>query len=175
MNFLTFGPFELKEILPDAIDNLFLEIKAAREGLPEAIGVYIFAKRSGRGKLIPIYVGKTDRGFGRRIRHHLDHDRFDGGLSEGDRLNIFLIAGATSSKKLKKVTPKMRDRKYGMKSIDALEFALIGSCIELNPKLMNKSERRFHGTLHVPGYWNSPAYERDASAKKLAAMLKITR
>lgn len=175
MNFLTFGPFELKEISPHAIDKLFDEIKATQERLPEAIGVYIFAKRSGRDKLIPLYVGKTDRGFGGRIRNHLDAAIFDGSLSQGDRLNIFLIARATSPKKLKRVTPKMRASKKGMKSINELEFALIGSCIELNPKLINKSESRFHRTLHVPGYLNSPAHERDASAKKLAAMLKITK
>jgi hypothetical protein len=175
MNFLTFGPFELREISPDAIDKLFDEIKAAKEGLDDAIGVYIFAKRSGRGKLIPLYVGKTDRGFGVRFRHHLDVGRFAGSLTKGDRLNIFLIAHATSPKRLKRVTPKMRDSKNGMKSINELEFALIGSCIELNPNLINKRESRFHRTLHVPGYWNSPAHERDASAKKLAAMLKITR
>lgn len=33
MKFLTFGPFELKEISGDAIDKLFVEVNAAREGL----------------------------------------------------------------------------------------------------------------------------------------------
>ena len=174
MNFLTFGPFELEEISAVAVDKLFGVVNAEKGGLADAIGVYIFAKRSGRGKLIPLYVGKTDRGFFRRIRPFLDKERFAGSLSKGDRINIFLIAHATSSKKLKKVTPKMRDSQRGMKSIDQLEFALIGSCIELNPELINKRESRFLRTLHVPGYWNSPAQERDASAKKLAAMLKIT-
>jgi hypothetical protein len=172
MNFLTFGPFELEESTPDAIDALFENIEAAKNGLQDAIGVYIFAIRSGKKGLIPLYVGKTDRGFGGRIRKHLDDHRFDGHISKTDRLNIFLIARATSPKKLKKVTLKMRESKKGMKSINELEFALIGSCIELNPNLINKREGAFHMNLHVPGYWNSPAEERDASAKKLAAMLK---
>jgi hypothetical protein len=77
-------------------------------------------------------------------------------------------------KKLKKVASKMRESNKGMKSINELEFALIVSCIELNTNLINKSKSGFHRTLHVPGYWNSPAHERDASAKKLAAMLKLT-
>jgi hypothetical protein len=175
MNFLTFGPFELKEISAYAIDKLFVEIKAAKEGLDVAIGVYIFARRSDRGKLIPLYVGKTNRGFGGRFIDHFEAGRFDGSLSKGDRLNIFLIALATSPKRLKKVTSNMRDSQKGMKSIDKLEFALIGSCVELNPELINKREGRFLRTLHVPGYWNSPAHEHDASAKKLAVMLKITK
>jgi hypothetical protein len=174
MDFLTFGPFELEENAPDAIDKLFNDIEEAKAGLQYAIGVYIFAVRSGKG-LVPLYVGKTDRGFGGRIRKHLDLHRFDEHISTKQMLNIFLIARATSSKKLKKVTQKMRESKKGMKSINELEFALIGSCIELNGDLINKSESKFHRALHVPGYWNSPTEERDGAAKKLAAMLKPKR
>jgi hypothetical protein len=171
MNFLTYGPFEFEELSPEAIRQTFQDIDAAMKDLQYAIGVYIFAVREGKG-FKPLYVGKTDRGFGGRIRKHLDDHRFDGHISKSERLNLFLIARATSPKKLKKVTPKMRESKKGMKSINELEFALIGSCIGLNSDLLNKSESTFHTKLHVPGYWNSPVEERDAAAKKLAGMLK---
>jgi hypothetical protein len=152
MKFLTFGPFELEKNEPAAIRAFFTRIEEAKENLEKAIGVYIFAIPNDKNELVPLYVGKTDRGFGGRIRKHLDNHKFDEHVSRQCRLNLFLIAKSTSSKKFKKVTLKMRESKKGTKSINELEFALIGSCIELNQNLINKSESTFHRTLRVPGF-----------------------
>ena len=58
-----------------------------------------------------------------------------------------------------------------LKSIDRLEFALIGSCLAKNSDLLNAQEKVFHKWLTVPGYWNSHPDDYDDAALQLARML----
>jgi hypothetical protein len=171
VKFSTYGPFQLTEMSPEGVRALFESINATKANLQYAIGVYIFATMDSKGKLIPWYVGKTDKGFGRRLRNHLDAGKFHHLQSDSGPISVFLIARVTPSGRLKKkVTGRTRGRS-GLKSIDRLEFALIGTCLLLNTDLMNKSEKNFHTSMHVPGYLNSPVSSRNKSATELAKML----
>jgi hypothetical protein len=178
MNFSTFGPFPMSEWSQEGLKTFWDKTDTVQKrldyptGLNKAIGVYIVALEGVGGALIPWYVGKTDNGFGIRFKQHLRGARFASLFSKNSpAVKVFLIARVTSSAKLKRVTRKMREGK-GMKSIDRLEFALIGSCLARNPDLVNKREKKFHGGLHVPGYWNSNPKNYDLAARKLAKMLK---
>jgi hypothetical protein len=171
MNFSTYGPFELREMSPAGIDKLFESIKKTDKNLQYAIGVYIVAAKDNDGELIPWYVGKTDNEFGKRLIQHFDGARFYKLAAERGPLSFFLIARVTPSGRLKKVTARMRETP-GLKSIDRLEFALIGSCSSRNSELLNKREKSFHTIMHVPGYWNSSVEHYDDAARELAGMLK---
>jgi hypothetical protein len=116
-------------------------------------------------------VGQTWNEFGARLVQHFEAHKFDSLFEEHGRLTFFLMARATSGGKVKYSTSKIKEQK-GLKSIDQLEFALIGTCIGLNSELLNKQEKRFHQSLCVPGYLNSAPSDRNSSAKALAKMLK---
>ncbi len=171
MNFLTYGPFEFHNTSQAAIRKAFVEINEVDKGLECAVGVYIFATRGAKNTFIPLYVGKTDNGFGERIRHHFDVNKFDESLKVMKNLSLFLIAQATPSGRLKKATKRTPPGR-GLKSIDRLEFALIGSCLTKNRDLLNIKDSTFHTSMRVPGYWNSAIEDQNESAKKLAKMLK---
>ncbi len=171
MNFSTYGPFELSDMSSAGIIKLFESIQKTNKNLQYGIGVYIVAARDKDGALVPWYVGKTDNEFGKRFMQHFKGLRFYKLLAERGPLSFFLIARITPTGKLKKVTDRMRERP-GLKSIDRLEFALIGSCSSLNPELSNKREKSFHTIMHVPGYWNSSVENYDDAARELAAMLR---
>ena len=167
MNFETYGPFALREWSNEARDELYADIEAAKEGLQDSIGVYIVACKQG-AKLLPWYVGKTHNGFGIRLKRHFFDGPFKTAYERNGNLSLFLIARASPNGRLK-------ERKKGqpvkqLKSIDQLEFALIGTCLVQDPELLNKQEKTFHQSIIVPGYLNSPSRE-DKSAKSLAKLL----
>jgi len=165
MNFVTYGPFELDEWSPEGIDALYEKFEAKQKGLKFSVGVYIVGCIE-NGVLKPWYVGKSDKNMGGRVFKHFNAFLEDLYKKNGN-LQFFLIPHITKQGRLKKSS------KNGYrKAIDRLEFALIGSCLGCNPKLLNKQEVTFHSNMKVPGYWNSPSTEHDSSAKALAKMLR---
>jgi hypothetical protein len=124
------------------------------------------------GELVPWYVGKTDKGFGIRFRQHLAGRKL-APLFEMKvvAIRVFVIALVTSAGKLKR---KLSAAGF-VRSIDRLEFALIGSCLEKNKNLINTKEKVFQKGLHVPGYLNSEPKNYDESAQQLAKMLEVRR
>lgn len=139
MNFSTYGPFVLEELASPGPEKLFDAIQAARPDLQlqYGIGVYIFASRNAVGHLIPWYVGKTKNEFGKRLIQHIRSGKFEELISEVGQLSLFLIAHVTNSGKIRKATQRTKDS-AGIKAINQLEFALIGSCLSMNPNLLNK-------------------------------------
>jgi hypothetical protein len=169
MNFSTFGPFELKEWSKPGFQSLFDGADEERDGLANAMGVYLFATRGTNGHLVPWYVGKTIQGFRIRVPQHLEHLKT---LSSkrSTKVVVFLIAQIGSSSKFLKTTAKIKSER-GLRSIDILEFVLIGACLAKNRKLINARDAKFHKLFHVPGYWNSKPRNYDDAARQLANML----
>ena len=177
MNFSTFGPFPFGEFSKDGLKKFWLQVNQELErlgystGIEKAIGVYIVTSIRKNGALLPCYVGKTDNSFGIRFSQH--RKRFASLFPESSgKVGVFLIARVTGTGKYKKVTDKMRESK-GLKSIDRLEFALIGECLKRNQNLINLRERTFHKSLHVPGFANSARKKWDDAARQLAGMLRV--
>lgn len=178
MNFSTFGPFVIDEWSTDGLEKFWADSDRIQEalgystGLRKAIGIYIVVVEDANGSLVPWYVGKTDNGFGIRFKQHRNATKVRSIFRiKSKAVKVFLIARITSSGKLKKVTPRMKASE-GLKSIDKVEFALIGSCLAVNPKIINTREKIFHTLLHVPGYLNSDPKNYDEAALQLANMLK---
>lgn len=175
--FKTLGPFELK-VENGQLDKTTLRaIWKGNKGLRYGIGVYILTVQVGK-RLIPIYVGKTNRSFGSRLGQHSIFSKVSDSF-EGKKLLLFLIPRVTSKKgdlvrakrKFIENGEGIRSQVKGLKSIDQLEFALIGTCIAQNENLLNKQEKTFHQGLIVPGYLNDESEELTESSSKLKRML----
>lgn len=165
MNFQTHGPFEFNEWSPEGVRAFYRVFTAERPELESAIGVYVVAVKRGK-KLIPYYVGKTDkRSFGKRLKEHFDSGMLERLFGQFGKIYFFLIPRVTPTGKIKKPNGKVLD------SINHLEFALIGTCLLQNPDLLNKKQRVFHANFQVPGYINRDVKNENKSAKHFADML----
>jgi hypothetical protein len=177
MNFSTFGPFPLQEWSKKGLREFWIDTDRlqAESGYPQSldrgIGVYLFVAELQSGELVPWYVGKTDKSFGLRFRQHLAGGRKLAPLFKMKvvAIKVFVIALVTSAGKLKR---KLSAAGF-VRSIDRLEFALIGTCLSKNKNLINSKEKAFHTGLHVPGYLNSDPKNYDESALQLAKMLEV--
>ncbi len=180
--FRTLGPFELKRdgnrIERGALQALWSPHQHSEGRVYRyAIGVYVIAVKQGR-KLLPLYVGKSNRGFANRLnRHSIFSDipkQYD-----GKSLFLFLIARVTSEREeyrtarptVVKTALGERRGSQKLRTIDELEFALIGTCLSINPNLLNKHEKSFLNSLRVPGYRNDSDQDLDQSARSLRDML----
>ena len=170
MRFRTFGPFHVNADIENKSDDLGTKFNAAKEGLNNASGVYIFAYRE-KGRLIPIYVGKAQRqSFGSRIAQHLNGLKFADFLDDrAKKLNIFLIARVDEKDEFLFAKVAAEDE---FTIISELEFSLIGSCIAVNPDLLNFHKLKHPDEVHVPGYLGSIPDSTDLSACELASMLR---
>jgi len=175
--FETLGPFELtrKEGVVEAssLNQIWKEPRDLRYG----VGVYIIASRK-RGKLVPWYVGRSDRGFASRLNRHSIFEKIYSKVKRGS-LFLFLIARVTTKTgSLKKALRRhvesgdsFRSFSAKLKSINRLEFALIGSCMAQNEDLLNLQEKAFHRGLIVPGYLNDSNETLTSPAEELGKML----
>jgi len=168
MSFQTCGPFELDDWSSDGVDAFYAAIKKEDPHLVTAIGVYVIAIKKGK-KLIPYYVGKTDkRSFGHRLKEHIDGEKVEPLFHQFGKVYFFLIARLTPGGRMKKPSSK------GSNTIDRLEYALIGTSLLKNPDLLNKTQRKSHANLRVPGYMNRDAKTENKSAKLFAEMLGMS-
>ena len=168
--FDTYGPFVLKAHDDDSLDDLFAQIQKAEPRLQYGIGVYIVSAKGETGAMIPWYVGRTWNEFGRRIIRHYKDKKFVKLFAHGP-VNLFLLPRSTRKGKVKATTEKVR--RDGLKSIRQLEFALIGTCLKLNPALLNKQESTFHNSMHVAGYIDKGPKDRNfPAAKALSKLLR---
>jgi|WetSurMetagenome_2_1015567.scaffolds.fasta_scaffold419848_1 hypothetical protein len=156
MNFYPYGPFSIPKQINglidrarDSIRNFWVEVDNAKPGLSNAIGIYIFSIRAGRG-VLPWYVGKAEkRGFIRECfaPHKITH--YDNCIAsrKGTPLLTFIA----------KLTPN--DSLVGLngdthRDISALEKMLIGTCLQKNKNLVNVRDTRLFREMVVPGYLN---------------------
>lgn len=173
MRFDVAGPFEIsrhgkkRNITKESLSTLQAQLEEWEEGLSEACGCYVFAKRAGGG-ITPWYVGQAcKRSMLKealnpdnitKYNHVLDDDK-------GTPL-LFVIPARTPKGKLRK-----RPEASGLESITFLERWLIAKAIEKNLDLINSKETKFLRTLHVAGIFNARQGESTAASKELSRAL----
>ena len=168
--FDTYGPFEMDKHDQPSFDVLFQRIQAENPELQHGIGVYIVAAKDASGSLLPWYVGRTWNEFGSRLVQHYRARKF-APLFEHGPVSFFLLPRATPKGRIRQGTEHIK--RGGLKSINQLEFALIGTCLKLNPALMNKQEATFHDSMHVAGYQDAGPVDRTfPAAQALSKLLK---
>lgn len=177
IRFDTFGPFDFQTknggVDPSALRTFWRSVAERDALLPGAVGCYIFAMKAGH-KLTPWYVGKTEKGsfkgetcqphkllyYGNVIRKH-----------KRAKPVLFLLAKRTATGKY--VKPTTRHKYLG--SIAALEEMLIGTCLQRNDALLNKSKTKYLKRICVPGYVNDSPTTRTKGERDLARLLKTQR
>jgi hypothetical protein len=168
MSFQTYGPLEFNDWSPEGVRAFYAELTKQHPRLESAIGVYVMAVKKGK-KLVPYYVGKTDRrSFGHRLREHFDGEMLDALFHQFGKVYFFLIARVTRAGGMKKPSGKKSN------SIDHLEYQLIGTSLLKNPDLLNEKLKQTHMKLRVPGYINRDTKTENRSAKLFAEMLGVS-
>ncbi|MGH8373127.1 MAG: hypothetical protein ACRETO_10390 [Gammaproteobacteria bacterium] len=168
MRFDVAGPFKIvrygkkKNITKDSLIQLKLDLENWEEGLSEACGCYIFAKRAGGG-IIPWYVGQACR---RAILNEaLNSDnitKYNKVLDDNGTPVLFFIPIRTPNGKFRK-RPKLGN----LPALDFLERWLIANSIDRNENLINNKETRFLRKLHVVGVFNAKRGESTDASKQL--------
>ncbi|WP_263378764.1 GIY-YIG nuclease family protein [Granulicella paludicola] len=187
--FATYGPYRIKRraafVSPSELSKFWKDVEVADKDICRGIGVYIISVQSD-GDTIPLYVGRTDKGFAKRFDQHYNSKikkplfRKLADLFPAGDVEILLIGRVTDKDKLvqpKKVrgeaaAKKKRRSRKPVPSIKELEFALIGACRAKNPDLLNSSHKRFFEKLRVPGYTDQKS--RNEPEPKPAAALRKT-
>ncbi len=179
--FTTLGPYDLGPSTSEAPFDRLSELWDSPRGkggpIPRlATGVYVLAVKD-RGKLMPVYVGKSDRGFAKRLHSHTIFSQVAKSYL-GMTVYLFLLARVTPKKK-SYVTMKKIERSDGegfqvkrSRANTELEFMLIGSCLRLNPELLNLQGKTFMEGLKVPGFLGRPDSKETRSAIAFEAMMK---
>ena len=173
-SFKTFGPFFLDRSSLESktsFKQLITSIEAEK-GLANAIGVYLVAEKGRNQVLRPVYVGKTDAGFTRRLKQHKKGLLFtDPDEKQLPAFFLFLIA-RVSPKTHAFLKPKKDHKKHD--SIDHAEDLLIGACLLLNSKLRNEKKKLFLSGFDIPGFTRTEIDELTQPARRLKAMLEST-
>lgn len=152
MNYEVFGPFYAPRAQAEATgENLrafWDEIEGMHEGLPRAIGIYIFSIQHG-DNYTPWYVGKTNAKSGFRgevfqahkLEHYVNAEQRKRGYP------IFHLIG--------KVEPTRgnfcRSSARSGREIDELETVMIGMALRANPLVQNSKKTWFNKNCKVPG------------------------
>lgn len=168
--FDTYGPFTMPTHDQSGIEHLFDEqIKNdPTSDIDLGFGVYIVAAKTPEGELIPWYVGRTQKHFGKRIMQHYEHGKFRA-LAEQGPLYFFLLARARDGR-IQKSSEQQATREN--RAVEYLELILIGTCLKRNAKLLNLQQKRFHERLHVAGYLDNGPAGREPAAQALSKLLK---
>lgn len=170
--FETYGPFQLQRegdyVARDHLRDFWDEVAEVEPELENAVGVYVLTVRNGNSTK-PWYVGKTDKGFRDRLRGHADGLKLFAGLAgnapKGQVELIFLALRSRNGRGFKKPS------KNKLKSVDALEQLLIGSCFAKNDLLLNVQRMSFYKGLKVPGFMNDGKGKPTLSAASLRELL----
>lgn len=138
------------------------------EGLPDAVGCYVFGIRAGKGT-VPWYVGLAEKQSFKLecfSPHKLNH--FNNAIAKKKVTPIILfIARCTSSDRFS------RPSANGYIDIRILETMLIGLAVKRNPYLLNIRGTKVLRDMVVPGIINTQQGGQSASTLELKAMLSI--
>lgn len=173
MRFDVAGPFDIsrhgkkRNITKESLLSLKDQLEEWEEGLSEACGCYVFAKRAGGG-ITPWYVGQACRRP--MLKEALNSDnlaKYNKVLDDdkGTPL-LFVVPTRTPTGKLRK-----RPQNGGLTSLTFLERWLIAAAIEKNPGLINSKETKFLRNLHVVGIFNAKKGESTAASQELSKTL----
>jgi hypothetical protein len=173
--FEPFGPFDMpvSGVLIDRKreSEFWKKVEAEAEGLPDAVGCYIFAIRAGRGAR-PWYVGKSEKTSFRKeswTPHKLLV--YSEGLQQlkiGTPLLYFVAKRTKGGRFAKKGI-------NGISAVRALEEILIGTCLLRNSRLLNKRTTKHYREIEVPGYMNESPGARTVQARNIAKLLGVSK
>ncbi|GAB6112554.1 hypothetical protein [Desulfomicrobium salsuginis] len=158
MIFFPYGPFDIPKqengLISrnrDDLKEFWQRVEEENEGLSNAIGIYIFSIRAGKG-VRPWYVGKSDKaGFFKECfqPHKIKH--YDNCIA------------ARKCTPLLTFIPKFTQANYfaqpngnPQKDISSLEKMLIGACLQKNKDLVNVRDTKIFRDMVVHGYLNTP-------------------
>jgi len=149
--------------------KLFWEaVERMEEGLSQAIGVYIFSIRAGKGNL-PWYVGKAEKQtFMKECFQHHKLTHYNNCIASRKGTPLLTL--------IPKFTQKdyfVQPNGYEHADISTLEKMLIGTCIKKNPELANAKDTKLYRELTLPGYINSPQGGVPTSVKKFKRLLGV--
>ncbi len=125
-----FGPFAVKctdtRARVKQIDSSAEFWAAIPQEIPTKNGVYVFARRAGKG-FQPIYVGKATKGFRQEALSPSNLKKYNRALANGERGTPVMFFVAPDGKKNKVPRP----------ICDEIETFLIQLAVRKNPNLMN--------------------------------------
>lgn len=135
-----------------SIANFWQNVDAQLEdGLPGAIGCYIFSVRAGRG-MLPWYVGLAEKQSFRKecfTSHKLVHYNDVLANQRGTPMMTFISKYTPGGKLLNPTGNGHRDIKF-------LERLLISHCLQRNPCVSNARDTKLLREMEVPGLLNTP-------------------
>lgn len=158
MKFHPYVPFEIPKQSNGLISRdkanlkeFWLAVEDEAIGLSNAIGIYIFSVRAGRG-VLPWYVGKSEQtGFAKECfqPHKINH--YDNCIAarRGTPL-LTLIPKFTQADNF------AQPNGSSQRDIATLEKMLIGACLQKNRELVNARDTKIFREMVVPGYLNTP-------------------
>ena len=174
MNFFPHTPIEIPRkssghVAADkeSLAMFWMNVEAQIEdGLPGAIGCYIFSERAGRG-MLPWYVGLAEKQSFKKecfTSHKLVH--YNDVLAErnGTPFMTFISKYTPGGKILNPTGNTHRDIKF-------LERLLISNCLRRNPFVSNARDTKLLREMVVPGLMNTPQGKAYASITDFRALI----
>ena len=152
----------------DSINWFWSQAEDIAEGLSQAIGVYIFSIRAGKGNL-PWYIGKAEkRGFIQECFQHHKLTHYNNSIAnrKGTPL-LTLVPKFTQNEHLAQPNGSSHA------DISTLEKILIGTCIQKNSELTNIRDTKFHHEMILPGYVNTPPGGVSNSVKEFKHLIGV--
>jgi hypothetical protein len=174
MEFGVVGPIKLSRhgtrslITADSLRDLIEDLESKEEGLSEACGCYVFAKKTGKG-LMPWYVGQAcRRPLAMEALNPSNREKYNTVLDARGSPIMFFLPLRTPSGRLRK-RPAGNGRR--IHALDFLEKWLIAAALERNPKLKNNKETAFLRTIHVTGILNAKKGGATKGSRQLSRTL----
>ena len=152
----------------ESMSYFWSNMEEVEEGLSQAIGVYIFSIRAGKGN-IPWYVGKAEKSrfISECFQHHkLTH--YNNCISKRRGTPLLTLI------------PKFTKNDYfaqpngtSHSDIATLEKMLIGTCIKKNNQLTNIRDTKLQREMVLPGYVNTPQGGVGNSVKEFKHLIGV--
>ena len=153
----------------DSLRYFWETVEEIEEGLSQAIGIYIFSIRAGKGS-IPWYVGKAEKQvFMKECFQHHKLTHYNNCIAKRKGTPLLTL--------IPKFTKKdyfVQPNGYEHADITTLEKMLIGTCLKKNPKLANARDTKLYRELTLPGYINTPQGGISSCVKEFKAMLGVS-
>jgi hypothetical protein len=156
VHFENFGPYPLPRssrggvsTVREDIVGFWDNVEQVVEGLPDAVGCYVFGISSGGG-VLPWYVGKAERqAFWQECCAHHKLSKYNEAMDLYERGTpvLFLIAGMTNGGAFVRPTAA----RNGRPAIAKLEELLIGMALQRNGELVNIRGLAWTRFISFPG------------------------
>lgn len=140
-----------KKVSKKFLDDFWADVDYYYEGVPDAIGVFIFSIRTSRGRM-PWYVGKSDKnGFINDCFSKKKLSLYNEALKiqKGTPYITFIPAYTKSGR-------FVRARKNPNATVNALQKLIIGAALKKNKELINVKKKGALSNIVLPGYVNTP-------------------